>query len=160
MQDQAEEMLAAAGYDHYETSAFARPGRQCRHNLNYWQFGDYLGIGAGAHSKLSFLDRVERQARPRHPRDYLATAGTPQGRESLPVPVSELPFEFMMNALRLEAGFPTELYRQRTGLDLDAVAPMISEAEQDGLISRSEGRMAPTARGRRFLNVLLGRFLG
>ncbi len=159
MQDQAEAMLAAAGYGHYETSAFARPGRQCRHNLNYWQFCDYLGIGAGAHSKISFPDRIVRQARPRHPRDYLASAGTPQGKESSPVAVADLPFEFMMNALRLEAGFPVESYRQRTGLDLEAIAGLIAGAEEDGLLVRAEGRLAPTARGRRFLNSLLGRFL-
>ncbi|MRR51637.1 MAG: oxygen-independent coproporphyrinogen III oxidase-like protein [Rhodocyclaceae bacterium] len=156
MQEMAENTLAAAGYQHYETSAFARPGRQCTHNLNYWRFGDYLGIGAGAHSKLSFHDGIRREARPRHPRDYLAD---PAHRDWQDVDHADLPFEFMMNALRLCDGVETRLFAERTGLPLVVAADALREAERDGLLSISPERIAPTPQGQRFLNELLRRFL-
>ena len=161
MQRMVEETLATAGFGHYETSAFARPGRQCRHNLNYWSFGDYLGIGAGAHGKISFPDRVTRHSRVKHPRDYLAAA--PEGRslaEDRVVPAAELPFEFMMNALRLVDGFPVALFGERTGQAITAIERALSAAEAKGLLERDWQRIRPTVRGRHFLNDLLGEFLG
>jgi oxygen-independent coproporphyrinogen-3 oxidase len=160
MQEMVEATLAGAGYAHYETSAYARPGRQCRHNLNYWQFGDYLGIGAGAHGKLSFHDRIVRQARVRHPRDYLRQAGAMAAlAEDRVVPTADLPFEFMMNALRLADGFVPSLYEAHTGQPLLSIEPTLQHAEQAGLIERSVERIRPTARGRRYLNDLVGMFL-
>ncbi len=161
MQRMVEETLATAGFGHYETSAFARPGRQCRHNLNYWSFGDYLGIGAGAHGKVSFPDRITRHSRVKHPRDYLAAA--PEGRslaEDRVVPAAELPFEFMMNALRLVDGFPVALFGERTGQAITAIERALSTAEAKGLLQRDWQRIRPTVRGRHFLNDLLGEFLG
>jgi putative oxygen-independent coproporphyrinogen III oxidase len=160
MQIALEEMLAAAGYEHYETSAFARPGRQARHNLNYWRFGDYLGIGAGAHGKLSFRDRVLRQVRHRHPRDYMdRTLAGDAVQTAQDVTVAELPFEFMMNALRLTGGFPTTLFTERTSLPLSAVLPRLADAERRGFIERDAMQVRPTETGQRFLNELLQIFL-
>jgi len=158
MQLAVEEVLAGAGYEHYETSAFARPGHRCRHNVNYWEFGDYLGIGAGAHGKVSFPDRVTRHERIKQPRDYLAAAVT-VAKESTVAP-AELPFEFMLNALRLVEGFPLALFEERTGLPLTAVQAQLAEAERKGLIERDWQRLRPTERGRLFLNELLGLFVG
>jgi len=156
MQLAAEEALGAAGYEHYETSAFARPGMRCRHNLNYWEFGDYLGIGAGAHGKVSFPDRVTRHERIKQPRDYLEK-NTLAGEKT--VPPSELPFEFMLNALRLVEGFPVELFQARTGLPLATVESRLQKAESEGLIERDWKLIRPTERGRLFLNELLELFL-
>jgi oxygen-independent coproporphyrinogen-3 oxidase len=156
MQLAAEETLRAAGYEHYETSAFARPGRRCRHNLNYWQFGDYLGIGAGAHGKLSFPNRVTRHARAKQPDAYLK-AGAPV--EQHDVPAAELPFEFMLNALRLVDGFDAALFGERTGLALATVQSQLEQAEEKGLLWRDWKRIGPTERGRHFLNELLAAFL-
>jgi putative oxygen-independent coproporphyrinogen III oxidase len=160
MQQMIETTLAQAGYDHYETSAFAQPRRQCRHNLNYWQFGDYLGIGAGAHSKLSFHDRILRQMSHKHPREYMEHAlnGAPVQTEQV-ISRADLPFEFMMNALRLCDGFPTSLFSERTGLNITAAQVALDEAERRGLLTRDHLRIAPTATGQRFLNDLLGLFL-
>ena len=160
MQEAIEERLAVAGYAKYETSAFARTGRQCRHNLNYWQFGDYLGIGAGAHSKLTLHDRVLRQMRWKHPNAYLdkVGAGSPVHEES-EVPASQLPFEFLMNALRLAEGFHPALFEARTGQQLGAIMPQLRAAEAENLLTVGPERIAPTLKGRRFLNVLLERFL-
>jgi putative oxygen-independent coproporphyrinogen III oxidase len=155
MQVMAEELLAAGGFEHYETSAFARPGRRCRHNLNYWEFGDYLGIGAGAHGKLSFADRVTRHEQVKQPRDYLA--GKEKAEQS--VRPGELPFEFMLNALRLVEGFPAELFSARTGLPLTGIEDRLQEAEKQGLLERSVRHIRPTGRGRRFLNDLQQLFL-
>ena len=158
MQLAVEEALAEAGYEHYETSAFARPGRRCRHNLNYWEFGDYLGIGAGAHGKVSFPDRVTRHERIKQPRDYLA-GGSTLARE-FTVPPEELPFEFMLNALRLIEGFPTALFGERTGLPFIGVVKQLEDAERRGLVQRDWQRVRPTERGRLFLNELLDLFVG
>jgi oxygen-independent coproporphyrinogen-3 oxidase len=160
MQDMIEERLAGGGYVNYETSAFARPGRECRHNLNYWHFGDYLGIGAGAHSKLSFPDRILRQMRYKQPREYMqrTAAGSPVQEEHAVSP-KDLGFEFMMNALRLAEGFEVALFAERTGLSLTAVERPLREATQRGLITRDHVRIAPTKRGQRFLNDLLQLFL-
>jgi putative oxygen-independent coproporphyrinogen III oxidase len=153
-----EETLGAAGYEHYETSAFARSGRRSRHNLNYWEFGDYIGIGAGAHGKLSFPDRVTRHARIKQPRDYLLAKGGTIAEHRQVTP-AELPFEFMLNALRLTSGFEVGLFRARTGLALGTIEPALARAERKGLLERDWRRIRPTERGRRFLNELLELFL-
>ena len=152
--------LVAAGYAHYETSAYARPSAHCRHNLNYWRFGDYLGIGAGAHSKLSFADRVVREMRYKHPREYMqhAASGDPIS-ERHEVSRRELGFEFMLNALRLADGFPVALLTERTGLQPTALEGALAKAEAKGLVERDHERIRPTALGRRFLNDLLQLFL-
>lgn len=161
MQDAIEAKLAAAGFSNYETSAFAQPGKQCRHNLNYWYFGDYLGIGAGAHSKLTQHDRVLRQMRWKHPKAYLdnVASGNPV-QESNEVLAADLPFEFMMNALRLADGFHPSLFEARTGRPLSVILPQLKAAEAEGLLEIGSEKIAPTSKGRRFLNVLLEGFLG
>jgi oxygen-independent coproporphyrinogen-3 oxidase len=160
MQDSVADVLKGGGYDHYETSAYARPGRRSRHNLNYWTFGDYLGIGAGAHSKLSFADRIVRQARYRQPREYMERALEGAAAQTdARVAVAEIPFEFMMNALRLNDGFAVALFEERAGVPLTTVLPMLDEAERRGFIVRDHQRIAPTDLGRRFLNDLLQIFL-
>jgi oxygen-independent coproporphyrinogen-3 oxidase len=159
MQDAVEETLAGEGYTRYEVSAFAHPGRECRHNLNYWQFGDYLGIGAGAHGKLSFAERITRQARPRQPNDYLAATIQGALQEAREVAASDLPFEFMLNALRLSGGVPARLFVERTGLPLSAMAMQLAEAERRGLLAVTAERIVPTQLGRHFLNDLLQVFL-
>ena len=156
MQLAAEELLAAAGYEHYETSAFARGRRRCRHNLNYWEFGDYLGIGAGAHGKLSFADRVTRHARAKQPNEYMKPDSPMEERV---IPAAELPFEFMLNALRLVDGFDVALFSARTGLPIHVVEEELRVAESKGLLERDWKRIRPTERGRHFLNELLGAFL-
>ena len=158
MQLAIEEALASAGYEHYETSAFARPGHRCKHNLNYWEFGDYLGIGAGAHGKVSFPDRVTRHERIKQPRDYMTADSTVSKQTT--VDPRELPFEFMLNALRLIDGFPLALFQERTGLPLATVQAELAEAEGKGLIQRDWQRLRPTERGRLFLNELLALFVG
>lgn len=157
MQLAVEAMLAAAGYEHYETSAFARTGRRCRHNLNYWEFGDYVGIGAGAHGKVSFPDRITRHERIKQPKEYLESERTIVGEKT--VAAEELPFEFMLNTLRLIEGFAAALFQERTGLPLLAIEARLREAEKKGLIERDWQRIGPTARGRLFLNELLELFL-
>jgi oxygen-independent coproporphyrinogen-3 oxidase len=156
MQDMVEASLAAAGFGHYETSAFAKPGQRCQHNLNYWNFGDYLGIGAGAHSKLSDHTGIRREARPRHPKDYLADPAT---RDWRPVATADLPGEFMMNALRLTDGFPLALFSEHTGLPLEKIQESALAARREGLLEVADGRLRPTEPGRRFLNRLIARFL-
>lgn len=160
MQQRIEALLAAHGYEHYETSAFALPKRRARHNLNYWQFGDYLGIGAGAHSKLSFHDRVIRQARYKHPQAYMdAVAQNTPVQEQHEVAPADLPFEFMMNALRLNEGFDSALFRERTSLSLLNIRRELEQAEKKGLLLRDGQRIVPTKMGQRFLNDLLEIFL-
>jgi len=160
MQQLIEELLAAHGYRHYETSAFAQPKRRAKHNLNYWQFGDYLGIGAGAHSKLSFPGRVIRQARYKQPQAYMqqVAADAPIQTES-EVGREELGFEFMMNALRLNEGFASGLFQERTSLPLLTIQRELEQAEKRGLLTRDYQRIAPTPMGQRFLNDLLEIFL-
>ena len=160
MQEMIEARLAGSGYVNYETSAFARPGRECGHNLNYWRFGDNLGIGAGAHSKLSFHDRILRQMRYKQPREYLqkTAAGVPVQEEHA-LSRQDLGFEFMMNALRLTGGFEVALFAERTGLPISAVERPLQQAVQRDLITRDHARIAPTKRGQRFLNDLLQLFL-
>jgi putative oxygen-independent coproporphyrinogen III oxidase len=157
MQLAAEELLGASGFEHYETSAFARPGRRSRHNLNYWQFGDYLGIGAGAHGKISFADRITRHSRIKQPREYLLAENSLV--EDRVVPADEVPFEFALNALRLTDGFPPGLFTERTGLPLSALEAGLQEAEKKGLLERDWQRIRPSPRGRLFLNELLALFL-
>lgn len=160
MQEAIEAELASAGYEHYETSAFGKKNRRCRHNLNYWLFGDYLGIGAGAHGKLTFHDRVLRQTRHRQPKAYMERMLTGNAvDEERTVVAKELPFEFMMNALRLTEGFPVSLFTARTGLALTAALPMLEEAQRRGLIERDALTIKPTLLGQRFLNELLQIFL-
>ena len=150
--------IADAGLARYEVSAYARPGRRCRHNLNYWRFGDYLGIGAGAHGKRSdgAPGAVERSVKHRHPRRYLEARG-PDGHTARrhPVPAAELPLEFMLNAARLVDGFEETLLEARTGISLSAVEAPLEAARARGLVVRRGGRIRPTERGMRFLNELL-----
>jgi oxygen-independent coproporphyrinogen-3 oxidase len=160
MQEAIEQVLGAAGFDHYETSAFARPGQRARHNVNYWTFGDYLGIGAGAHGKISFPDRIVREERERKPQGYLRAALAGDAiRDSREVGERELPFEFMLNALRLIEGFPAALFAQRTGLPIIVIERELREAEGAGLIARDHVTIRPTEKGRRFLNDLIEPFL-
>jgi putative oxygen-independent coproporphyrinogen III oxidase len=160
MQEAIESRLAQAGFEHYETSAFSRATRKCRHNLNYWTFGDYLGIGAGAHSKLSFPGRITRQARFRQPKQYMESAAAGNAvHEQHDVAAHDIGFEFMMNALRLNEGFPAALFEERAGLPFTTVLQQLELAEQKGLIARDYRRIAPTALGGRFLNDLLQLFL-
>lgn len=165
--DLASEMLdlvtartAAAGLERYEISAYARPGHRCLHNLNYWRFGDYLGIGAGAHGKLSYAERIVRQVRWREPAKYMeqALAGQAVSNEH-EVPADDLPFEFMLNALRLKGGFEFTRYIERTGLPLTSILAALDEAEARGLLARDAQRAWPTARGFDFLSDLQGLFL-
>jgi putative oxygen-independent coproporphyrinogen III oxidase len=157
--------LEDAGYGQYETSAFARPARQARHNLNYWRFGDYLGIGAGAHGKRSERDeggalRIRRRARHKHPRTYMETAGTPRAlQEERLIASDELPFEFCMNALRLHEGFGIDAFEARSGLPFAALRPRLDQALRQGLVRVDGGRVVPTATGRRHQNRLLSLFL-
>lgn len=154
---------ARAGMDRYEVSAYARAGHHCQHNLNYWQFGDYLGIGAGAHSKLSFAHRVVRQVRTRDPQRYMTQALAPAGADVVTqddeVPRAQLPFEFMLNALRLRGGFAQRLFVERTGLPLSAVAARLEDAVQRGWLTRTLEVIQPTERGFDFLSDLQSLFL-
>ena len=160
MLDIVSEMTQAAGLQRYEVSAYARPSHRCRHNLNYWQFGDYLGIGAGAHGKLSFAHRIVRQVRHRDPRLYMdkALAGDAVA-SSAEVTRAELPFEFMLNALRLGEGFALAQFSERTGLAITAIEAALAQAEAKGLVERDLARVWPSARGYDFLNDLQALFL-
>jgi len=160
MLDLITERTVQAGLSRYEVSAYARPGHRCWHNLNYWQFGDYLGIGAGAHSKLSFPHRVPRQVRWREPRLYMQQAleGRPVTTEN-EVARAELPFEFMLNALRLRDGFELAHFSERTGLPLTAIQAGLAEGERLGLLARDLQRVWPTERGFDFLSDLQALFL-
>jgi oxygen-independent coproporphyrinogen-3 oxidase len=158
--DLVETKLVGAGYTHYETSAYARPGTASRHNLNYWRFGDYLGIGAGAHSKISFADRIVRESRVRAPADYMRRArDATHVAETRTLSTAELPFEFMLNTLRLTEGFEVPLFAERTGLPISSAEKALAAAEAKGLIARDHLRITPTERGRRFLNDLQMLFL-
>ncbi len=161
MQQACLERLGLAGYEHYEVSAHARSGHRCRHNLNYWRFGDYLGIGAGAHGKVTRADTqcIERYAKRRHPNDYLRTAGSAKRvsnrRRTSP---DEIVFEFMLNALRLVEGFDPDLFQAHTGLPITSIAPTLEQARTRGLIEDGSP-IRPTALGRRHLDELLLSFV-
>ena len=161
MQDMILEATAAAGYQHYEVSAYAQPGQRAKHNLNYWRFGDYLGIGAGAHSKISFPHRVLRQARYKQPGSFIEAAkrGNPV-QEEHEIARGEMGFEFMLNALRLTEGFDPNLFGERTGMNIGAIAKALNEAEAKGLLYRDHKLIKPTELGQRFLNDLQEMFLG
>ncbi|MES2502322.1 MAG: radical SAM family heme chaperone HemW [Pseudomonadota bacterium] len=160
MQEQIEALLAEHGYEHYETSAFCKPKSQSRHNLNYWQFGDYLGIGAGAHSKLSYHDKITRETRHKHPKAFMENAENGNAVDNTwVIERADLGFEFMMNALRLSDGVEVSLFQQRTGLSLQAIHKGLAAASQKGLITQDLKRIKPTALGQRYLNDLLGLFL-
>ncbi|WP_447799075.1 radical SAM family heme chaperone HemW [Pseudomonas moraviensis] len=159
IQEAGQALLAEHGYAQYEVSAYAQPDRPARHNLNYWSFGDFIGIGAGAHGKLSHPDgRIVRTWKTRLPKDYLNPAKNFQAGEK-PLSNDEMPFEFLMNALRLTAGVESRLYPERTGLSLDSLAEGRREAEQSGLLQVEPSRLAATERGQLFLNDLLQQFL-
>jgi putative oxygen-independent coproporphyrinogen III oxidase len=160
MQQRLQDRARGAGYSNYEVSAFAQPGHRCVHNLNYWTFGDYLGIGAGAHSKLTLSDRIIRQERFHSPESYLQNAGQRRfvSREHGVSP-AELPFEFMLNALRLTDGVPASLFTERTGLPLHAVSGPLAVAETRGLVVPDPTRICATPLGLRFLNDLQSLFL-
>ena len=160
IEDAVHETLEGAGYRNYETSAYAKPGRTCAHNVNYWRFGDYLGIGAGAHSKLSFPDRIVRQLRYKQPKQYMeqVAAGRPLQEEVL-VSRADVGFEFMLNALRLVDGVPAALFAERTGHPLSLVARGLDAATRKGLLEADPAVVKPTALGRRFLNDLMALFL-
>ena len=152
--------LAEAGLERYEVSAFAAAGHRARHNLNYWTFGDYIGIGAGAHAKLSLPDRIFRQVRHRQPQRFIDTAIAGDAVfEQHDVESSQLGFEFMLNALRLVEGVPVALFAERTGLPITALGPALDAAEARGLLQRDHLAMRPTALGLRYLNDLVSLFL-
>ncbi|MBS0417499.1 MAG: radical SAM family heme chaperone HemW [Proteobacteria bacterium] len=154
--------LAEAGFAQYEVSAYAQPGRQCRHNLNYWTFGDYLGVGAGAHGKITFpaTNTIVRTTQPREPRRYVAVAPTaPAAMTRKAVPEADLPFEFMLNALRLVHGVDIETFTQRTGLEWQAIAAQVEKLIQRGLLAVQGPRLVTTTVGLQFLNELLLSFL-
>ena len=152
--------LAEAGLERYEVSAFAAAGHRARHNLNYWTFGDYIGIGAGAHAKLSLPDRIFRQVRHRQPQRFIDTAIAGDAvSEQHDVESSQMGFEFMLNALRLVEGVPVALFAERTGLPINAIASALDAAEARGLLARDHLTMRPTAQGLRYLNDLVSLFL-
>ncbi len=162
MQEAAHALLRDAGFRQYEVSAFAREGRECRHNRNYWEFGDYLAIGADAHGKYTVAKHkaILRRVRHRQPQRYLRAAGERDFiAEEHAVAQAELPFEFFLNALRLTDGVPAALFGERTGLAIDTLEPLLQQARRDGLLDDDRDRLRPSALGRRFLNNLLDRFL-
>ena len=159
IQEAGQARLAETGYGQYEISAYARDDRRARHNLNYWQYGDFLGIGAGAHGKLTHPDgRVERYWKTRQPRDYL-DPGKIFHAGSKELTAQELPFDFLMNALRLVDGVPSHWYNERTGQPIEAIAPLLDRAVQRGLLEPWQQQLRPTEKGRLFLNDLLEMFL-
>ncbi len=160
MQEMIEAKLVRTGYTRYETSAYAKPGKESKHNTNYWQFGDYLGLGAGAHGKISYPDRITREARFKQPKTYMeqAPVGT-SNQEETTVAINELPFEFMLNALRLSAGFSNSLFEERTGLPISSISRQLVKAIEAGLIEKDPLRVVPSAKGRLFLNDLVEMFL-
>ena len=162
IQEQGQALLANHGYDQYEVSAYAKPHQQARHNLNYWQFGDYLGIGAGAHGKLSHFDaegqlQIERRHKLRQPKGYMDPSKRLAGLQ--PIPHDERSFEFMMNVLRLTHGTEVDLFTQRTGVNFSDIQPILNKAYALELLDNSDSRLAPTRQGRLFLNDLLALFL-
>lgn len=161
MSDLVIERLTSAGFDHYEVSGYAKPGKQCRHNLNYWQFGDYLAAGAGAHGKLTTREGILREVREMSPRRYaekVKSVGHACAEKAL-IDSEALPFEFMLNVLRLTEGVPATLFESRTGLALSTLAPQLSDLRNRGLLVPDTTRIAPTAQGRAFLSDLQEAFL-
>ncbi len=162
LQERGQALLAEHGYQQYEVSAYARPGKRCEHNLNYWQFGDYLGIGAGAHGKITEpqAGRITRSVRKRHPKEYLQQAGQPTAVERRELAAADqIMFEFMLNALRLRDGFEFELFEQRTRLSRELLIPILAQAEQKKLIESSATGVRHTELGWSFLNDTLCLFL-
>jgi putative oxygen-independent coproporphyrinogen III oxidase len=163
IQQAGQKMLAEQGYAQYEVSAYAREGAQCRHNLNYWLFGDYVGIGAGAHGKVSIVkpEKILRTVKPKQPREYQAKISSAawSGGDGNYVAAADLPFEFMLNALRLNEGFSSDCYHARTGLHLQDLDEKLARAQARGLLESAPSRWRPTSLGRRFLNDLQASFL-
>lgn len=160
MQEKIESLLTSHGYLHYETSAFCKPKSQARHNVNYWLFGDYLGIGAGAHSKLSYHDKITRETRHKHPKAFMENVEAGSAVDNTwQIAQQDLGFEFMMNALRLTEGFNPDLFQERTGLPLITITKRLSEASNKGLITYEQPLIKPTFLGQRYLNDLLTIFL-
>lgn len=163
IQDMLLEQTRDAGFEQYEISAYARPGCRARHNLNYWEFGDYIGIGPGAHGKLSFQDRIVRRANVKNPQTWMDRALEADGAGRImteqSLAVADLPFEFMLNALRLVKGVPATLFEERTSLSLLSVAPTIRKAVERGLMEPDPMTIRPTERGQAFLNDLQAMFL-
>ena len=161
IQEQGSDLLKSYGYEQYEISAFARPGGESKHNLNYWQFGDYLGIGAGAHAKLSRWEQgrllIERLHKHRQPKAYMNAIDPIAGREL--IEPEALPFEFMLNALRLKSGVRTELFEQSTGCSIEQIEPLLNRARQRGMLVEDPSRISPTPEGQLFLNDLLEMFI-
>jgi oxygen-independent coproporphyrinogen-3 oxidase len=159
--EQSLDLLTKAGFKRYEISAYAKPGMECKHNLNYWRFGDYIGIGAGAHGKISFPDKVTRQVRERHPETYMQ-AMEQKGNgliESKDIPATDLPFEFMLNTLRLTDGVATNTFSERTGLPLSSISKGLDEASKKGLLDPNPTVLKGTPQGLRYLNNLQELFL-
>ena len=154
-------LLEAAGYRRYEISAYAKKDQECKHNLNYWRFGDYIGIGAGAHGKVSFPDKITRQVRERHPETYMQAMETKGNAliEAKEIPTKDLPFEFMLNTLRLTDGVDTVTFSERTGLQLNAVSKGLDEASKKGLLDSNPNKLKATEQGLRYLNNLQEMFL-
>ena len=154
-------LLEAAGYRRYEVSAYAQKDQECKHNLNYWRFGDYIGIGAGAHGKISFPDKITRQVRERHPETYMQGMETKGNAlvEAREIPAKDLPFEFMLNTLRLTDGVDTVTFSERTGLPLNAVSKGLDEASKKGLLDLNPSKLKATKQGLRYLNNLQELFL-
>lgn len=161
IEDAVHNLAAQAGYERYEISAFAKPGHRCQHNLNYWGFGDYLGIGAGAHAKISYPNRIERETRPRNPQGYMQAwlEGQGDGLASQTLSTQELPFEFMLNALRLMEGAPEQWFVERCGRPLSDLQRGLRHALKKGLMDSQPGILKPTALGFRFLNDVQSLFL-
>ena len=155
------DLLTKAGYQRYEVSAYAQKNQECKHNLNYWRFGDYIGIGAGAHGKISYPDRITRQVRERHPETYMAAMESKGNAliESREIPAKDLPFEFMLNALRLKDGVDTSTFSERTGLPLSVISKGLEEASKKGLLDENPSKLKATDLGIRYLNNLQEMFL-
>ncbi len=159
IQLQGEQLLARAGYVQYEVSAYSRPGQRCRHNLNYWSFGDYLGVGAGAHGKVTLADGgIQRYAKKRQPQDYLAASGEGFTARRWPVDPADIAGEFMLNALRLNAGFSIGQFEANTGLDATAIDAQMERLQRRGLLQREGGQVMASALGRRFLDSVIAEF--
>ena len=161
MQDALLELLNDRGFDRYEVSAFSKPGQRCQHNLNYWSFGDYIGIGAGAHGKISFPDKVIRTVKERHPENYMRKILEENSAtiEERIISAKELPFEFMLNALRLTKGIPSEYFTERTGLSMSSISSKLKIAVDKGLLESNPSILAPTPLGLQYLNDLQEIFL-